>query len=227
MPRPPAPSLGDGVYTLPDAARLLGIPLPKLRSWVSGYVAVKSERHYPMGGIASYGEGRGKIFSFLTLIEVFVVARLREKGVSMITIRKGRKELAQRFKTSHPFALKGLLTDGKKLLKELGDEALLELGTGGQTGFEAVLKPFCEHLEFEQFTGLAARFYPNGCEGKIVVDPHLSFGRPVIAGSSTTTAAIAALVRGGEKLEDIASDFDLPITSLQEAWEFEERLKAA
>ena len=144
----------------------------------------------------------------------------------MRSLRANRQELSERFDTPHPFALRGLLINGRRLLKELGDESLLELGTGGQTAFESLLSPFCERLDFDTSTELAARYFPNGRSGAVVVDPRHAFGRPVIGGTNITTEAIGCLIRGGEKIEDVAEDFRLQTTKVQEAWDFEQRLAA-
>ena len=144
----------------------------------------------------------------------------------MATLQAGRRELEDRFETTHPFALRGLLTDGKRLLKELGDAALLELGSGGQTAFESVLHPFCHRLDFDSATKLAMRFYPAGRKSCVVVDPRHSFGRPVIAGTNITTEALGCLIRGGDRIDDIAADFRLELTQVEEAWKFERALAA-
>jgi hypothetical protein len=60
----------------------------------------------------------------------------------MQKLRRFRNELAERFETDFPFALKGLLSSRRELLKEMGDCALLQLGTGGQTAFEKVFHTF-------------------------------------------------------------------------------------
>jgi uncharacterized protein (DUF433 family) len=221
--------LPGGVYTLPDAAGLLGLPLERMRKWVSGVAlgnASGRHRRFPAGNLGSRGKGRDRTFSFWTLIELFSISQLRAHGLSMRRLRADRAELAERFQTNHPFALEGLLTDGRRLLKELGDASLLELGTGGQTDFEAVIRPFCARLDFDSETRLASRFYPVGRKSSVIVDPHHAFGRPIIRGTSITTEALACLLRGGEKIDDIASDFRLEPTQVEEAWDFERRLAA-
>jgi uncharacterized protein (DUF433 family) len=176
--------------------------------------------------LSSRGEGREKTFSFHTLIEIYVIAQLRKHRVTMATLRKARQELADRFQSPHPFALEGLLVSGPCLLKELGNQTLLELGSGGQTGFEEVIAPFCERLDFDQASRLAQRFYPEGREKSVVVDPHHAFGRPVIEGTNITTEAIASLVRGGENPGDVAANFGLEVRQVEEAWAFEQRVAA-
>jgi uncharacterized protein (DUF433 family) len=218
-------SLGSGAYTLPDASRLLGIPLHKLRTWVCG-VAQMNSRRLPAGPFVSRAEGRDRHFDFYTLIELFTIAQLRSRGLAMRTLREARAELSERYGTAHPFALKGLLTDGRHLLKELGDESLLELGSGGQKAFEELIKPFCYRLDFDALSDMAARYFPLGRDGGIVVDPGHAFGRPVVEGTNLPTETIATLVHGGETIEDIATAYQLDKAQVDAAWAYEQRLAA-
>lgn len=220
-----AAKLGDGIYTLSDASRLLEIPSSKLRSWVSGYLR-DDNRHYPAGGFKSRGEGRGKTFDFVTLIEVFVVAWLRELGVSMKTVRAARAELSQRFNTSSPFALEGILCDGKQVMKSLPKDCILELGRGGLLSFKSIIEPFCKRLDFDAVTHLAEKFYPDGRESSVVVDPRRSFGRPVIDNTNITTEMVACFIRSGDRIEEIAINYDLEPDQVKKAWEFEQRIAA-
>jgi uncharacterized protein (DUF433 family) len=111
-------------------------------------------------------------------------------------------------------------------LKEMGDCALLQLGTGGQTTFEAVLRPFCEKIEFDGASKLAARLFPIGRQSSIVVDPRHAFGQPVILGTNLTTEAIALRLRAGETELDLANDFELTEQQIKEVRDFEIALAA-
>jgi uncharacterized protein (DUF433 family) len=217
--------LAAGAYTLPDAARLLGLAQSKLRAWVSG-IPRDHSRRLPAGPFASRSDGRDRHVDFYTLIELFAVAELRRLGVSMKTLRKNREELRSRFSTAYPFALRGLLTDGQRLLKELGKETLLELGSGGQSAFEAIIAPFCHRLDFDASSQLASRYFPLGRHVPIVVSPAHAFGRPVIVDTNLPTETIASLVRGGESFDDIASEYHLSRDQVEHAWRFEERRAA-
>jgi len=209
-----------GVYLIPDAARILRVPADSLRAWVSGRNHQQATR-FPAGEMESEGKGRDRHFGFLTLVELYLVAQLRQRGVSMAAIRGARDELSQRHKTDYPFALGGLLCSGKRLLHELGDGVLLELGTKGQTAFEKILQPFCDRLEFDKATTLARRFFPMGRDCPVVVDPRHAFGRPTIEGTNVTTEAIMSLVRGGEMVEDIADSLDITPEAVRAAKAFE------
>ena len=209
-----------GVYLVPDAVRILRLPAESLRAWVGGR-HYKETTRFPAGRMKSDGSGLDRHFGFLTLVELYTVAQLRQRHVSMAAIREARDELAKRFKTEHPFALGGLLCSGRKLLKEMGDGVLLELGAKGQTAFEKIVEPFCARLDFDEATLLARRFHPLGKEMPIVVDPRHAFGRPVIEGTNITTEAIMSLVRGGENLEDIADSLAITPEDVKAARAFE------
>ena len=227
---PPNSPLTTGAYTLPDAAKLLSLPVPRLRTWVAGRTVPDTstgrKKVFPAGDVKAQGFARERHFSFYTLIELFTLAQLRHLGVSLRVLRQARAELAEREGTAHPFALEGLLTDKKKLLFDLGEEALLELGTNGQTSFGKVLEPFCVRLDFDGATRMACRYHPVGKDKPIVVDPARAFGRPIIVGTSIATESLAALIRGGETVEDVASDFGLTPEVVSEVWSFENRAAA-
>jgi uncharacterized protein (DUF433 family) len=225
-----ATRLTGGIYTLPDAAKLLRIDLRLLRRWVAGYpadpVLTPNRQASGLGSLQNSGFGRDRYFGFLTLIEIFTAYQLRTRGFSMQKLRRFRNELAESFETDFPFALKGLLSSRRELLKEMGDCALLQLGTGGQTAFEKVLQPFCEKIEFDSASKLAAKLFPAGRESSIVVDPRHAFGQPVILGTNVTTEAIALRLRAGETESDLADDFDLTEQQVREVRDFELALAA-
>jgi uncharacterized protein (DUF433 family) len=225
-----ATRLTGGIYTLPDAAKLLRIDLRLLRRWVAGYPADPASelkrQTSGLGPLQNSGVARDRHFGFLTLIEIFTAYQLRRRGFSMQQLRRFRNELAERFETEFPFALKGLLTSRRELLKELGDCSLLQLDTGGQTAFEKVLQPFCEKIEFDSASKLAAKLFPAGRERSIVVDPRHAFGQPVIVGTNLTTEAIALRLRAGETESDLADEFDLTEQQVKEIRDFELALPA-
>jgi hypothetical protein len=60
----------------------------------------------------------------------------RPKGrVLGFSVRSDSQRLLKNLKPDPPFALRGLLTDGRRLLRELGEQVLLELGSRQQSAF--------------------------------------------------------------------------------------------
>lgn len=209
-----------GVYTIPDASLILKLPADRLRSWVTGRLDAETRR-FPAGELTSKGEGREKHLSFLALIELYTIDRLRKNGLSLGTMKKVREELSQRFGTEFPFAIEGLMISGRTVLKELGNDALLELGTNGQTAFTKLVTPFCEKLDFSAATKFASRYFPLGKDKPIVVDPKHAFGKPTIKGTNLTTEAICSLLRGGDAVEDVAGAFQISMDDVIAARDFE------
>lgn len=224
------PSIGHGAYTLPDAAKILRLDLSSLRRWIVAYDSdVKSGGGKLAGPIAFWGHGLDRGINFSSLIELYTVAQLRALGVSMSKIRVAREELADRFDIEHPFATEGLLTDGEKLLfelKEPDEESVLSLDRSGQTSFKNIIREFCRRIDFEASTELASRYWPEGRESSVVVDPSRAFGRPIIAGTSIPTETISDLIDAGENVDDVANLYQLEPYQIDDARKFEHRQAA-
>lgn len=225
------PRLGEGVYTLPDAAHILNLPQPRVRRWVNGYWQVLSSdrQHRQVLDLRIWGSSQDRAFNFYTLVEVYCVMAFREMGVSFLKIRQARDELSVRFKTPYPFASHELLCDGKRImvaLKNTGILSVLTLGAGGETAFQKIIEPFCHKLDFSNKTELAERFWPMGRDSSVVVDPRHGFGRPTLDGTNISTQVIYDLIRAGEDDDAICVLYELTEKQVRDARQFEER-KAA
>lgn len=224
------PTIGEGVYTVPDAAHILKIPQVKLRRWVSGQRATSLQDHKMIitsvidAGI--WGEGRQKAFNFYALIEVYTITALRDLGVSFQKIRRAREELGKRFRTKYPFATQRLMSDGRQILVEFTEgeiEALLELDTGGQMALEKIIKPFCKRLEFNSETNLAELYRPLGRDASIIVSPQHGFGRPTIEGTNIASETIYRLIQAGENKNRVAALYDLTVANIEDVIRFEQQ----
>jgi uncharacterized protein (DUF433 family) len=54
-------------------------------------------------------------------------------------------------------------------------------------------------------------------ERPIVIDPRIAFGRPVVLRMGISTSAIADRIDAGEQVEDIAADYDLDASEINQA----------
>ncbi|MEX1269479.1 MAG: DUF433 domain-containing protein [Balneolaceae bacterium] len=201
------PELGQGIYSIPDAAAILDMPVGKVRRWVNKYWELEFLKNVDEG--YTWGESREKAFHFLTLIEIIAVDSFREAGVSFPTIKLAHSKLAELFGTKYPFAHAELMTDGKRIFHELMHDTLVELNEKQQLSFTKLVAPYCKKTDFQNKTHLAERFWPLGKNHNIVVDPHHSFGQPVISGTNTTVEAIISMLRAGESPEMIADLYEL------------------
>ncbi len=70
----------------------------------------------------------------------------------------------------------------------------------------------------------AKRFYPSfeGDERKVFIDPLYSFGKAVISKRYISTQVISQRVNAGEPPEDVARDYRITQTEVEQAVVFEE-----
>jgi hypothetical protein len=96
------PSLGIGLYTIPDVAKILNLDGTFVRRWLREYWGNQfktKEKNY-----AYWGKGREKAIHFFTLIEFYVFYQLRKQGVNAQNIAKSHEVIGAELKTSFPFA---------------------------------------------------------------------------------------------------------------------------
>jgi uncharacterized protein (DUF433 family) len=51
----------------------------------------------------------------------------------------------------------------------------------------------------------------------IVINPHIAFGRPVLESKGISTSAIVERIDAGESVEDVANDYALGPTEIEQA----------
>jgi uncharacterized protein (DUF433 family) len=111
-------------------------------------------------------------------------------------------------------------TDGVDLfVEELGK--LINASSDGQTVMADALRLSLARVEHDQ-DGLAARLFPfvrgDGREPKvIVVDPRLSFSKPVVAATGVPVSVIVGRYRAGEDVSAIAEDYGISVDQTHDA----------
>jgi len=214
------PELGQGIYSIPDAATILNMPVSKVRRWVNKYWELEFLRD---DDPYTWGKQREKAFHFLTLIEIIAVDSFHEIGVSFPKIKLAHAKLTEILDTKYPFAHAELMTDGKRIFHKYLDESLLEVDEKQQFSFTQLVVPYCQKIDFQDKSQLAERFWPLGKDHEIVVDPHHSFGQPVIKGTNTTVETIYSMLNAGESPEFVASIYDLNLNAVEDVMLFMKR----
>jgi uncharacterized protein (DUF433 family) len=219
------PEIGQGIYSIPDAAAILDMPINKVRRWVNKYWELEFVKELDPDQAYTWGEQREKAFHFLTLIEIIAVDSFREIGVSFPKIKMAHEMLAELLITPYPFAHAELMSDGKRIFYEM-DASLLEMDQKQQFSFTKLVAPYCKKIEFQNKTKLAERYWPLGKDHNIVVDPHHSFGQPVITGTNTTAEAVMNMLKAGDSPELIASVYEVNRKDVEDALAFMKRSAA-
>lgn len=98
--------------------------------------------------------------------------------------------------------------------------ALINLSKAGQLAMREVLASYLERIE-RDLDNLPARLYPfilpDRSNRTVVIDPLVSFGRPVIRGKGITTAIVAKRIDAGESIEALADDYGLEEGEIKDA----------
>lgn len=109
---------------------------------------------------------------------------------------------------------------GSFFLEKFGQ--LINLGRAGQLAMRRVLDSHLEGIEHD-LQGLPCRLYPRRTDHSlespklIVINPRVSFGRPVLVSRSVTTASIADRIDAGDTIEEVARDYGLANDEVEEA----------
>ena len=106
---------------------------------------------------------------------------------------------------------------------------LINVTQSGQIALRELLKAHLHRVEHDA----AVRLYPftrkrDLRESKVVViDPHISYGRPVLVGTGIPTAVVAERYKAGESIDELAEDYGRPPKDIEEAIRCELWLNAA
>lgn len=216
-------------YTFLDAALYLNIPKATLRSWTRGYYySVKSGRklfrpvfHLPEPALSR--------LSYFNLVEAFVLSSLRRKHkIDLYKIRTAIASLQKEFGSRHPLAEHRFETDGIDIFVEKYGK-LINVGRDGQLAMRDILQSYLTRVEHDP-SGKAARLYPfirlNGTAQPkhVVINPYVSFGKPVISGTGLPTRVVAERYKAGDSIPQIARDYGRKAEEIDDAIRYELRI---
>lgn len=206
-------------YTILAAAHYLAMSPAAVRYWVAGrgrYAPlIVTPKHSPV------------LLSFLNLAELHILASIRRiHVVKMPSIRKAIQFLKKRSQRPtdrrHPLLSLGLDADGVDLfIEKCGD--LASISQSGHTAMREIIGAALRRIERDP-EGIPVRLYPftrvddiKDAPAMIVIDPNLSAGRPVIAGTGLAVQLIAERYKAGESINDLARDYERNHKEIEEA----------
>jgi uncharacterized protein (DUF433 family) len=214
-------------YTVAEAAHYLRMPEGTLRSWVAG-------RLYPAGGksklsrpLIHLDDQEGQYLSFINFVEAHVLAAIRRNhGVKLPKVRTALAYVRRQFRVEHPLIDQAFQTDGLDLFVErYGD--LINASREGQRAMKEIIGVYLERIEWDA-KGLPVKLYPFTRDTQaeaaplsdprfVVMTPTISYGRPVIAGTGIPVSSIYERYKAGDSVADLARDFRLEISAIEEA----------
>jgi uncharacterized protein (DUF433 family)/DNA-binding transcriptional MerR regulator len=223
--------LGNGLYSIPDAADIIRVPANRLRHWVRGYYyGPAPARKHQVSVVPRFYGGTEEPLAFVELVELLFVARFRQAGLSMQYIRKAASKAREQFRADYPFAVRRFSSDGRRIFTTIDTEGRPKRVTHeivyGQVVFDSIVRPYFKHnLDIED--DIVRRYWPLGRGKRIVVDAERAFGAPIDAPTGVPTHALSAAVKAGDSEGDVAEWFHVPIAAVRAALRYERRPVAA
>lgn len=227
---------GIGIYTAPEAARMVGMGAQTLRRWVQGYAHKgKDDRpqHEPALWTPQYDPDAADavLLGFRDLIEARIVNALRKKRIGLPTIRVCMERAKEIVGQERPFSTSQFKTDGKNIFleitRDLDEPELIDL-KHKQGVFRRVVEPSLADLDFG--VDGAERWWLLHGRKTIVADPERSFGQPIIADHGIATATIAQALKAEGSIDKVARLYEIKPRLVKDAIAYEAQvtqLKAA
>lgn len=208
-------------YSLARAASYLKLSPSTLRSWVRG-------RTYPKGGKLEVWPPlilADHLLSFNNLIEAYVLRALRvDHGVKMAAVREALDYAQREFNIPRLLLSKELqAAPGNVFIDRFGE--LINLNKSGQLAAKELLKAVLRRVQWSP-AGLPVKVFPSvsfdvetlrRAPQYVMIDPAVSFGRPVLVNRGIRTSVIVGRIDAGEHPDDVASDFGLKREELDAA----------
>lgn len=208
-------------YTIAEAAGYLRLPKSTLRAWMLGQKGFQS--------VINIADKPGRRLSFINLVEAFVLSGIRrEHSIPLPKVRVAVAYLRRTFKTKRPLAEEQFATDGVDLFVEKFEQ-LIGATQHGQLQLREIILDRLKHVRRdpkgipEKIALFPARGNASQPVGDVVIDPRLSFGRPVLDGFGLRTSIVAERFEAGEQIEELAKDYDVPPEAIENAIRCERR----
>lgn len=214
-------------YSVAEAAHYLHMPEGTLRSWMAG-------RLYPVAGamkrsrpVIHLDDPKKQHLSFINLVEAHVLAAIRRRhGVRLPKVRRALDYVQRQFPVDHPLINQAFQTDGLDLFVERYGE-LINASREGQHAMKEIIGVYLKRIEWDA-KGLPIKLYPFTRDTQaetapvsdprvVVMNPAVSFGRPVIVGTGIPVSSIYERYRAGDSVAELAQAFRLDTSAIEEA----------
>ncbi len=220
-------------YRIHEAADYLRLPAATLRSWVIGRnypVTAGMRRFEPIIEISDPEKG---YLSFTNLVEAHVLSAIRRQhNIPLHRVRDAVHFLRGKFGSDRPLIEEQFQTDGIDLFVEKMKE-LVNVSRKGQVAMREILELHLRRIERNPM-GIPIRLYPFThskpelqTTGTVVIDPAVSFGRPIIRRLGVPTSLIAERYKAGEGVDDLVADYGAERDEIEEAIRCELQVRAA
>lgn len=217
------------LYTQTEAAGIVGVPANTFRNWAHGYAyKTTTEKIVSKDPLITLAAPHKRLrVPFIGLAEAYVLDALRLAGIPMVRIRPAVESLQQGMGLPYALLSDRLMTDGVEVLYDyLGTEEEDAQGRVGlavvrgdkQIVFREVVEQYLRSVTYEE--GFITSLRPKRFgEDLLTVNPKINGGQLTFIDSGVRLEDVLRRIRAGEPPDEVADDFDLPLTSLMSVME--------
>lgn len=221
-------------YGIYESAHALKIPPDTLTSWIRG-------RNYP----TQHGTKRFEpliklpdadlpLLSFINLVEAHVLDAIRYKDkIPLVSVRSAITHLREKYDSAHPLVEFEFQHDGVDLFTEM-ERDIVNVSREGQLAMREIITAYLKRIARDPQGSAIALYpylkrYPQQVEEKklVLIDPRISFGKPVLVSVGVPTAVVADRHSAGETVVDLAEDYGCQTSEIEKAIEYERALPKA
>lgn len=234
---------GTGIYSVPEASRIISVPARDIRRWLFGYHYRKkpgdadSRVEMPPLWRPQLADEHfdDDVIGFRDLLELRFIREFMKHGVSVKVVRRCLESARDMYGVSHPMSHPKFMTDGRTIYAEaLSEEhmaaSMVDLKSR-QTVFKDIIRPSL-NAGIVYDGNRATKWYPDKVgrrSSPIVIDPTRQFGAPIVEETGTPTSVLYAsyLAEGADQRAQMvtARVYELPAKFVEAAVRFEESLK--
>lgn len=228
------PIFDNPAYSASEAARILNLPAATVKAWCFGQAyrsaAGSPKRFQP---VIRPADAAARLVSFANLCELHVLSAIRRHHkISLSKVRDSVEYVRSQLGADRPLIDRQFHTNGVDLFVEHASH-LLNVSKQGQEALRGDFELALARIERDR-NGSPIRLFPfsrssvSGAEQpkSIVIDPRLSFGRPVLSGVAVPTEVIVDRFRAGDSVAEMAKDYGVDEKEIEEALRFEQRRAA-
>jgi len=228
------PVFDNPAYPVSEVARILNLPIATVKAWCFGqayHLASGSPKRSK--SVIQPADVNARLLSFANLCELHVLSAIRRRHkISLPKVRDSIDFLRTQLGTDRPLIDKQFKTNGVDLFVEHASH-LLNVSKHGQEALRGDFAVTLARIERDR-SGMPIRLFPfsrsTAPDAKqpksIVIDPRLSFGRPVLSDVAVPTEVIVGRFRAGDTLVAMAKDYGVDEKEIEEALRFEQRRAA-
>ncbi len=215
-------------YDPSEIAHYLRLPVNTVANWAFG--------HKTFRPVLSVPNPKIRLLSFINVVEVHVLSAIRRQhNISLQNARAAMGYLKKEFREPHPLAMIDLYTTRETTRRDIFFKTIgrvVNASRFGQFALEQVLETYLQRIERAPdnsplilYPFVAGR--PNIHRKPVMFDPQVSFGRLVIANTGIPTAEVAHRFQAGEKISELARDYERDPLEIEDAIRCEFELEAA